>query len=492
MASEAVSCLHFHVSAHQVAAAVLQLLRTCLQCQSSAVASSHQQRDDTFLQGYAAVSWCRFILPRSGHAKRPDACASTVYRYIRLALPSYLCRGRIAVGILCSSTETTLAETRRCSSVGLLYLVLAIRLPASMCRDGVRVDSMRPEFDKHGVPSSTLSFFSIVTVLFIRSILRLRRPRHFLAPSEREMYPQAVFMTLCTALRLFLILDAVQSSNMRLTASQPNRGRDDAEEEQDQPWTQRGTSSGSARWKNLKSSANYVAKDDNSIFCLGKDNRFRIACVRLVSNPWFDRFILCLILINSIILAMTDWTVINEDPDSEYLGQPSTEGSWRNAMVYRSEVIFIAIFTIEMAIKVVATGFCRGRKAYLRDPWNVLDFLVVVTGLLTAIPGMPRMNAIRVFRVLRPLRSVSILPGLQKLVIGMLRSVPQLVSVVVLLMFIFTVFGIFGIQIFAGKQHSRCRLTPYPVTIDFEVRRLWCKCCRIHCNMLVCKDSVSD
>ncbi|CAM9574083.1 unnamed protein product, partial [Ectocarpus sp. 8 AP-2014] len=32
-----------------------------------------------------------------------------------------------------------------------------------------------------------------------------------------------------------------------------------------------------------------------------------------------------------------------------------------------------------------------------------------------------------------------------------------------------TVFGIFGIQIFAGKQHSRCRLTPFPVNNSFEV-----------------------
>eukprot|EP00903_Cladosiphon_okamuranus_P009702 g9229.t2 len=207
----------------------------------------------------------------------------------------------------------------------------------------------------------------------------------------------------------------------------------------------------------------------NSLFLFGEGNRVRLACVRTITHPWFERLILLLILFNSIVLALVDWSVIDEDPNSEDVGEPLAEGSWRNTLLYETEIFFTVLFTMEFVLKVVAQGFILGRGAYLRDAWNIIDFLVVVTALLANIPGMPTTSAIRVFRVLRPLRSISALPGLQHLVVSLLRSVPQLLSVVVLLLFIFIVFGIFGIQILAGKQHSRCRLTPYPVTTAFEI-----------------------
>ena len=102
--------------------------------------------------------------------------------------------------------------------------------------------------------------------------------------------------------------------------------------------------------------------------------------------------------------------------------------------------------------------------ADLRDPWNVLDFTVVATSAVDWIPGMPQTSGLRTLRILRPLKSLNKLPGLQVLVVSMLKSVTKLVSVITLLMFIFAVFGILGVQLFAGAQHARCRLTPYPVT----------------------------
>ncbi|CBJ26318.1 Voltage Gated Calcium/Sodium Channel subunit alpha [Ectocarpus siliculosus] len=206
-----------------------------------------------------------------------------------------------------------------------------------------------------------------------------------------------------------------------------------------------------------------------SLYVFDELNPVRVACVKTIAHPWFDRFILFLIVLNSFVLALTDWSVIDDDPNSPDVGEPIDDGSWRNALLFESEAVFTAFFTLEFVLKVIAQGFYLGRGSYLRDSWNILDFMVVVTALMTSIPGMPKMTAIRVFRVLRPLKSISALPGLQKLVVSMLRSVPQLVSVVILLQFIFTVFGIFGIQIFAGKQHSRCRLTPFPVNNSFEV-----------------------
>lgn len=42
-------------------------------------------------------------------------------------------------------------------------------------------------------------------------------------------------------------------------------------------------------------------------------------------------------------------------------------------------VVITLIFTLEVALKVVARGFCVGRFTFIRDPWNWLDVLVVST-----------------------------------------------------------------------------------------------------------------
>jgi len=47
--------------------------------------------------------------------------------------------------------------------------------------------------------------------------------------------------------------------------------------------------------------------------------------------------------------------------------------------------IFVGIFLIESILKIMALGLVCGRKAYLKSGWNILDFLVVVTGVVEII-----------------------------------------------------------------------------------------------------------
>ena len=106
----------------------------------------------------------------------------------------------------------------------------------------------------------------------------------------------------------------------------------------------------------------------------------------------------------------------------------------------------------------------------MSDPWNVLDFVVVVTAWIPylKIDMDVNLGAIRIFRVLRPLKSVNSLPELQKIIISMLKAIPSLLSVGVVLCFTYLVFGILGMQLYSGKLHQRCRLTPFPVTSDWQ------------------------
>jgi len=44
------------------------------------------------------------------------------------------------------------------------------------------------------------------------------------------------------------------------------------------------------------------------------------------------------------------------------------------------EYVFVVIFTLEAIMKVVAYGFVFHPGAYLRNGWNVLDFVIVIIG----------------------------------------------------------------------------------------------------------------
>ncbi len=45
-----------------------------------------------------------------------------------------------------------------------------------------------------------------------------------------------------------------------------------------------------------------------------------------------------------------------------------------------TEPYFIGMFCFESGIKILALGFAFHKGSYLRNGWNVMDFVVVLTG----------------------------------------------------------------------------------------------------------------
>ena len=39
-------------------------------------------------------------------------------------------------------------------------------------------------------------------------------------------------------------------------------------------------------------------------------------------------------------------------------------------------------FILEAVIKIIALGFVIGKDAYLKESWNILDFVIVVSSIL--------------------------------------------------------------------------------------------------------------
>ena len=119
------------------------------------------------------------------------------------------------------------------------------------------------------------------------------------------------------------------------------------------------------------------------------------------------------------------------------------------------EVITI-FFIFESLMKIISQGLIYHKNAYLKNNWNLVDFMVVLSSiveiLVTLIYGndVPSFKMLRALRVFRPLRTFKRVPSMRRLVSIMLRSIPDLGNTIAFMVFFFFVFGIIGIQTFNG------------------------------------------
>ena len=160
--------------------------------------------------------------------------------------------------------------------------------------------------------------------------------------------------------------------------------------------------------------------EGNSLFVLSPNNLVRALASKLVFWSKFDFIILFFILLSSIKLAI-------ENP----LNDPHSE---LKHVLNIIEYLLVVIFGLEVALKVIVYGFLfNGESSYLRSFWNILDFFVVVTSLIS-ISGDDNLNVFRIlrlFRVLRPLRVIARNEGLRIAVQTLIKGIPNLVNLVI-------------------------------------------------------------
>nr|CAD2160901.1 unnamed protein product [Meloidogyne enterolobii] len=191
-----------------------------------------------------------------------------------------------------------------------------------------------------------------------------------------------------------------------------------------------------------------VERNERSLLCLTVQNPLRRACISITEWRPFEWLILMMICANCIALAV-------------YQPYPMQDSDTKNTVLENLEYLFIVVFTAECIIKVIALGFLLHPGAYLRNAWNILDFIIVVIGIISTV--LSRINvqafdvkALRAFRVLRPLRLVSNVPSLQVVLNAILRAMIPLLHIAMLVLFVILIYAIIGLELFCGKLHSTC------------------------------------
>lgn len=259
----------------------------------------------------------------------------------------------------------------------------------------------------------------------------------------------------------------------------------------------------------------------DSLFVFDEGSVVRHAAVWLATWKWLDRVMLCIIVVNSCVLAAQDFSPRAVIPAT---WEPDPGASFRNRLAVELEPYFLAAFAVEAIVKIVAMGFVLDDGAYLRDQWNWLDFAVVVAGWVSPFTrprrlhcaplcpppvrctprisahalcgrasvvccarwpgcpgrfvdvsiGGPKLSVLRAARTLRPLRTITFIPKLRAVVTTLLKSLPQLINVFIVMWFIFLLFSVFGVQVCPLLPHPRPRTRMHPLTFPLCVRAHSC------------------
>ena len=135
-----------------------------------------------------------------------------------------------------------------------------------------------------------------------------------------------------------------------------------------------------------------------------------------------------LIVVNAVTLGLETSATVME--------------TW-GGLLHTVDRIIIAIFTVEVAIRIVAFG-----RSFFRGGWNWFDFLIVGMSL---IPASGNLSVLRSLRILRVLRLISIVPQMRTVVGALLQAIPSMGTVALLLMLIFYVAAVMATKLFGAS-----------------------------------------
>ncbi|KAG6940052.1 sodium voltage-gated channel alpha subunit 3 [Chelydra serpentina] len=184
----------------------------------------------------------------------------------------------------------------------------------------------------------------------------------------------------------------------------------------------------------------------SALYILTPVNPIRKIAIKILVHSLFSMLIMCTILTNCVFMTM------------------SNPPEWTKNVEYT----FTGIYTFESLIKILARGFCLEGFTFLRDPWNWLDFSVILMAYVTEFVNLGNVSALRTFRVLRALKTISVIPGLKTIVGALIQSVKKLSDVMILTVFCLSVFALIGLQLFMGNLRHKCLQWP-PDNSTFEV-----------------------
>ena len=93
-----------------------------------------------------------------------------------------------------------------------------------------------------------------------------------------------------------------------------------------------------------------------------------MVCKKIISTKAFENISIFVILANSAVMVVDDPAAKHPNPIFKDLDD-----------------LFNILYSLEMILKIIGLGFIFTDDAYLRDSWNILDFVIVIISLIPYI-----------------------------------------------------------------------------------------------------------
>jgi voltage-gated sodium channel len=151
------------------------------------------------------------------------------------------------------------------------------------------------------------------------------------------------------------------------------------------------------------------------------------AVQRFIESRAFQTTIMVAIILNAITLGLET--------------APELMGAYL-PLLYRIDLVFLALFTIEILLKLAVYRF-----SFFKSGWNVFDFTIVVISLLPFIQGL---SVLRALRVLRVLRLISVIPQFRKVTQAFFDSLTGLAAIGAILLILFYVGAVMTTKLFGA------------------------------------------
>ena len=171
-------------------------------------------------------------------------------------------------------------------------------------------------------------------------------------------------------------------------------------------------------------------------------NKFRVLCSTISQHWLFSLFILVIILATTIFVALE--SPLNDPEDPQVL------------LLKKFDNVITLLFTLEAILKIVTLGFIRnGPHSYIRSPWNMIDFLIVIVSIIDFLEqqtsSASTIKTLRVARLLRPIRIIATNRALKSALTSLIKSVPKILELLFLVVLVLFMFAMLETQLFSGK-----------------------------------------
>lgn len=149
---------------------------------------------------------------------------------------------------------------------------------------------------------------------------------------------------------------------------------------------------------------------------------------RFIRGKIFHDFIVTVIIINAIIVGLDTSKTLS-----------AKFGDW---ITFINNTCLI-IFSIEIALRIIVE-----KLSFFKRGWNLFDFFIIATSLITEIGVF---SVFRIFRIIRILRLVSLIPKMRIVSQALFKTMSSMLGVAVLLAILFYIYAVVSTHLYGEK-----------------------------------------